>query len=133
MQSTPAEIDRNLCQRCKGFRNLCGKGICPILAKAKSIADIQKTFTKTDFFGASPPGFFVGTYGYPKVSIGPLVPPIASQDTTIYDAEDLWIHKTMDEIVGYRTALVRGKTTIPVKSARDPGTGTRYPGRPANL
>lgn len=119
--STPSEINRNLCQICKGFRKLCGKGICPILAKAKSIAEIQKTFSKTDFFGASPPGFFVGEYGYPKVSIGPLVPPLASQDTTIYDAEDLWIYKTMDEIVGYRTALVRGKSAIPVNSARNPG------------
>ena len=121
MKPTPSEINRNFCQMCKGFRKLCGKGLCPILVKAKSIAEIQKTFSKTDFFGASPPSFFVGEYGYPKVNIGPLVPPLASQDTTIYDAEDMWIHRTMDEIVGYRTALVRGKSKIKVTSARDPG------------
>ncbi len=121
LRPSPSEIDRNLCQKCKGFRKLCGKGLCPILAKAKSIADIQKTFSKTEFFGASPPGFFVGEYGYPKVSIGPLVPPLASQDTSIYDAEDLWLGKSMEEIIGYRTALVRGKAATRVKSARDPG------------
>ncbi|MFW9923711.1 MAG: hypothetical protein ACFFDW_10545, partial [Candidatus Thorarchaeota archaeon] len=117
---TPSEVNRNLCQICKGYRKLCGKGLCPILVKAKSIAEIQKTFSKTDFFGASPPSVFVGEYGYPKVSIGPLVPPIAHQDTTIFDAEDLWIHKPMDDIVGYRTSLVRGKSAIKVQSARDP-------------
>ncbi|MCK5184791.1 MAG: hypothetical protein KAQ95_10830 [Candidatus Heimdallarchaeota archaeon] len=120
MSTSPSEVNRNLCQRCQGFRDLCGKGICPILVKAKSIADIQKTFSKTDFFGASPPGFFVGEYGYPKVSIGPLVPPIASEDTSIYDAEEKWIFKTMDEIIGYRTSLVRGKKRFSVKNAREP-------------
>jgi len=120
VSETPSEVNRNLCQKCKGFRDLCGKGLCPILVKAKSIADIQKTFSKTDFFGASPPGVFIGEYGYPKVYVGPLVPPLASQDTTIYDAEDQWITKSMDEIIGYRTALVRGKKFEKVKSARDP-------------
>lgn len=120
MSSSPSEINRNLCQRCQGFRMLCGHSACPILIKAKSIADIQKTFLKTDFFGASPPGFFVGEFGYPKVTIGPLVPPISSEDTSIYDAEDRWIFKSMDEIIGYRTSLVRGKKEISVKKAKDP-------------
>ncbi|MGC9777709.1 MAG: hypothetical protein HZR80_00540 [Candidatus Heimdallarchaeota archaeon] len=120
MSSSPSEINRNLCQKCQGFRKLCGKGICPIFVKAKSIAEIQKTFSKTDFFGASPPSFFVGEYGYPRVFIGPLVPPLASVDTSIYDAEEQWIFKTMDEIVGYRMSLVRGKKAVKIKSARDP-------------
>jgi len=121
MNSTSAEIERNLCQKCQGWRKLCGHGICPILAKAQSIAEIQKTFSKTDFFGASPPSFFVGEYGYPRVSIGPLVPPVASEDTSIYDAEEEWIFRTMEEIIGYRSALVRGKKTISVKKAKEPG------------
>jgi len=121
MASSPSEINRNLCQRCQGFRKLCGHLACPILIKAKSIAEIQKTFLKTDFFGASPPGFFVGEFGYPKVTIGPLVPPISSEDTSIYDAEEMWIFKSMDEIIGYRTSLVRGKKEISVKKAKEPG------------
>ncbi|NHJ86137.1 MAG: hypothetical protein FK734_11795, partial [Asgard group archaeon] len=122
VSTSPSEIDRNLCQRCKGFRKLCGKTLCPILAKAKSIAEIQKTFSKTAFFGASPPGFFVGEFGYPKVAIGPLVPPVSDRDTTIYDAEDLWIHETINDIIGYRTSLVRGKKAINVKKAKEPDT-----------
>lgn len=120
LSETHSEKIRNLCQACKGFRKLCGKGLCPILVKAKSIAEIQKTFSKTEFFGASPPGIFVGEYGYPKVTIGPLVPPISSQDTTIYDAEDLWISHSMDEIIGYRTALVRGKIAVKIQAAQNP-------------
>jgi hypothetical protein len=121
MGPSKSEINRNLCQRCQGHRKLCGKSICPILLKAKAIADIEKTFSKTDFFGASPPSFFVGESGYPKVSIGPMVPPLASQDTSIYDAEELWIFKSMDEVIGYRTSLVRGKKAINVKKAREVG------------
>ena len=28
-----------------------------------------------DLAGSSPPGVFIGRYGYPKVEVGPLVPP----------------------------------------------------------
>jgi hypothetical protein len=86
--------------------------------KAKAIADIEKTFSKTDFFGASPPSFFVGEYGYPKVAIGPMLPPLSSQDTSIYEDEEKWLTKTMDEVIGYRTSLVRGKKAVNVKKAR---------------
>lgn len=112
-----SEINRNLCQKCRSFRNLCGKSVCPILVKAKSIAKIEQTLKKRDFFGASPPGFFVGEYGYPKVNVGPLVPPIASEDTSIFDAEEQWITKTIEDIIGYRTSLIRGKTKLFVQSA----------------
>lgn len=115
-----SERQKNLCQVCKGFRQLCGKSPCPILVQARSFASIKKVFSKKDFFGASPPGVFVGEFGYPKVSLGPLVPPLASEDTTIFDAEDQWIFKTIDEIIGYRTSLLRGKRKFNVRSARTP-------------
>ncbi|MBD3190171.1 MAG: hypothetical protein GF308_05990 [Candidatus Heimdallarchaeota archaeon] len=115
-----SEQQKNLCQVCKGFRQLCGKGLCPILVQAKSFASIKKVFSKKDFFGASPPGVFVGEFGYPKVSLGPLVPPLTDKDTAIFDAEDQWIFKTIDEIIGYRTSLLRGKRQFNVRSARAP-------------
>ena len=34
--------------------------------------------------GSSPPSVFVGRYGYPKVRIGPMIPPVHG-DTTVYD------------------------------------------------
>ena len=120
ISESSSEKQRNLCQTCKGFRNLCGKGLCPILVKARSLAEIQKVFTRTEFWGASPPGVFVGEFGYPKVALGPLVPPLANKDTEIFDAEDQWIFKSIDEIISYRTSLLRGKQTLSVHSARDP-------------
>jgi hypothetical protein len=103
-----------------GFRNLCGKNVCPILIKAQSMLEIKKVFQKKDFFGASPPSLFVGEYGYPKIAVGPLLPPLATGDTAIYDDEEQWIHESIQNIIGYRTSLVRGKKYQKVSAARIP-------------
>ena len=71
--------DSNICLRCKGGKLLCGKKTCPILLKKsvlKSIIpfDVDKSLKNVELSGASPPGFFVGRYNYPKVAVGPLVP-----------------------------------------------------------
>jgi hypothetical protein len=57
--------------------------------------------------GATPPSIFVGRYGYPKVKLGPMVPPIHG-DTTILDKPEMWLGKSIEEIIGYRLSLVRG-------------------------
>jgi hypothetical protein len=57
--------------------------------------------------GASPPSIFVGRLGYPKVKIGPMVPPMHG-DTTILDKPEKWRGKSIEEIIGYRLSLVRG-------------------------
>jgi hypothetical protein len=68
----------------------------------------------SDFIsGSSPPSVFVGSYGYPKVAVGPMVPPVHG-DTTIIDSPELWIGKSLEEIVNYRLSLVRGIKNIPV-------------------
>jgi hypothetical protein len=58
--------------------------------------------------GSSPPGVFIGRMGYPKVYVGPLIPPVMG-DTEIFDTPEMWQGKTIDEIVSYRLQLVRGK------------------------
>lgn len=63
--------------------------------------------------GASPPSVFVGRYGYPKVNVGPMIPPLHG-DTAILDTPELWSGKTFEEIVNYRLALVRGMTSLNV-------------------
>jgi len=63
--------------------------------------------------GSSPPSLFVGRYGYPKVKIGPMIPPIHG-DTTILDKTELWPGKSIEEIVNYRLSLVRGKLSMDV-------------------
>ncbi len=61
--------------------------------------------------GSSPPSVFVGRYGYPKVDIGPLLPPEFG-DTAIMDRPEMWGGKTIDDIVDFRFRLVRGKYRI---------------------
>ena len=65
--------------------------------------------------GASPPSVFVGRYGYPKVRIGPMIPP-AHGDTAIMDRPEMWVGKSLEEIAGFRLSLVRGVASV---NARD--------------
>ena len=64
-------------------------------------------FSSNEIQGSSPPSVFVGSYGYPKVGIGPMLPPIHG-DTTLLDAPERWLGKSLEEIVNYRLNLVRG-------------------------
>ncbi len=57
--------------------------------------------------GASPPSVFVGRYGYPKVRVGPMIPPLHG-DTSVLDSPETWAGKSIEEIANYRLALVRG-------------------------
>ncbi len=71
------------------------------------------------FFGSSPSTFFVGSWNYPKVYVGPLVPPIIG-DTREMDVPERWGGKTLESIVEMRTALVRSKDPMSVEAVRDP-------------
>ena len=72
-------------------------------------------FSSNFISGSSPPSVFVGSYGYPKVSVGPMLPPIHG-DTTILDSPEDWLGKSLEEIVNYRLSLVRGIRNIPVSN-----------------
>jgi len=83
--------------------------------------ELDKTIRDVEIFGASPPGFFVGRFNYPKVYVGPLVPYQEFQanlnvsDNYILDAPELWFGKQMAEIVKYRSSLVRNNFITDVK------------------
>jgi len=109
-----------MCLSCRGAKLLCGKPRCPIIVKAQSIARAGETFTDS-IAGSSPPGVFVGRYGYPKVSIGPMVPPRYG-DTTILDTPEEWLGRPIETIVDYRYSLVRGNTRARVEDAADPSS-----------
>src|SRR3989442_13511977 len=68
---------------------------------------------RMDLDGSSPPGVFVGRFGYPKVYVGPLVPPIHG-DTQILDAPEAWVGRPMEDIVHFRSQLVRGMHRVHV-------------------
>ena len=64
-------------------------------------------FSSDSISGSSPPSVFVGSYNYPKVNVGPMVPPVHG-DTSILDLPERWTGKSLDEIVNYRLNLIRG-------------------------
>jgi hypothetical protein len=109
----------DLCVRCRGGRMLCGKLSCPLLAKARAIATYGGLVSSEQIDGSTPPGVFVGRFGYPRVSVGPLIPPYHG-DTTVFDTPELWLGKTIQEIVDMRYSLVRGKTRVSVFDAQEP-------------
>jgi DNA repair protein NreA len=109
-----------MCLQCRGAKLLCGKPRCPIIVKAQSMARQGQVQSTNEIDGSSPPGVFVGRLGYPKVSIGPMVPPVYG-DTSIMDAPERWLGKPIDQIVDYRYSLVRGNSRATVEDARDPG------------
>jgi len=91
-----------------------------VFLRAKSLVDIEKVVGKTEFFGPSPPGVFLGSYGYPKLLAGPLVPVLQEPDPSLLDAPNRWLDKSIDELIRYRFGLVRGKSTVKVQDARNP-------------
>ncbi len=109
-----------MCLECRGAKLLCGKPVCPIIVKAQSMARQVVPMTKDEIDGSSPPGVFVGRHGYPKVSIGPMVP-ARFGDTAILDTPEDWLGRPLDQIVDYRFSLVRGNSRASVDEAANPG------------
>ncbi len=72
-------------------------------------------FSSNFVSGSSPPSVFVGSYGYPKVSVGPMVPPIHG-DTSLLDYPERWLGKSLEEIINFRLKLVRGTQNISVNN-----------------
>ena len=111
---TQAAIASGLCIQCRGAKLLCGKARCPILVRWDFMMKTAPMIDRVDMDGSSPPGVFVGRFGYPKVYVGPLVPPVHG-DTQILDAPEDWIGHSMEDIVHFRSQLVRGMHRVHVQ------------------
>jgi hypothetical protein len=94
--SSPAEIKRRLEQNWIEF-----------------LTANSRLFSMDALDGSSPPSVFVGRYGYPKVRVGPMIPP-SHGDTTILDKTEMWVGKSLEEIANYRLSLVRGVANVSV-------------------
>ncbi len=101
----------NMCALCRGTKFLCGKSKCPVLVRYHSNQKAKPLINKLNISGASPPSIFIGRVGYPKVSVGPMIPPVMG-DTSEIDTPELWLNKSLDEIVDFRSHLVRGKHLV---------------------
>lgn len=117
---TISQPQTGLCVICKGSRRLCGKTRCPVIVRANLFMQSAPMINSLNIDGASPPSVFVGRIGYPYVYAGPMVPPL-HEDTTLYDLPELWFGKTIDEIVGFRSLLIRGKHRVHVQRFEEAG------------
>lgn len=111
--------DPTMCIRCRSAQLLCGKPVCPILLKHRAFAQTMPMLDGRDLEGSVPPGVFIGRFGYPKVSIGPLVSPWHG-DTLLYDTPEEWVGRSVPEVIGFRTSLVRGTHSVNVLDAEKP-------------
>ncbi len=68
---------------------------------------------RSEIQGDSPTDLFIGRFGWPNVTIGPLVPN-AFGDTAIMSAPEMWRKLTIPKIFEMRLSLVRGmhKTSV---------------------
>jgi hypothetical protein len=103
-----------MCSVCKGGKMLCGKTTCPIMARLGAFTTMFQSVKSTKVDGSSPPSVFVGRFGYPYVQVGPLSPTYYG-NTEILDAPEQWFGKSINEIISYRSQLIRGMTPVNVK------------------
>src|SRR2546425_6763446 len=119
--ATLAEVRREIaCQVCRGDIKRCRLAICPYLERVRTWFTERRDLQTKNLFGASPPSAFVGSWGYSKVLVGPLVPPVRDEDTSILDASESWLSYDLPEILRFRLSLVRGKAPRRVAEARMP-------------
>jgi hypothetical protein len=97
---------------------LCGRPRCPIQSRINAMRPLTSEISKTSLFGASPPAVFVGRWGYPQVSVGPMVPPARGEEARILDDPGNWYGKGIEEVIDMRSRLVRSNFRANVRAAR---------------
>ncbi len=128
--------EKSMCLVCKGGRNFCGLGYCPLYEKMKIQAPISKKIGE-NVFGPCPPNLFVGRYGYPRVSWGPTLD--ISEQTITADADmntnkdantiartnrsidtddpTTWRNLSYSELISVRSNIVRSESTLNVNES----------------
>ena len=85
------------------YRHMRDPALLRYYYKMKTAAQIGKL----EMQGSSPTDIFIGRFGYPKVHIGPLLPPEFG-DTSLMSTPERWWQFSMVDIVEMRMKLVRG-------------------------
>ncbi|MGP6220383.1 Nre family DNA repair protein [Caldiplasma sukawensis] len=115
---TKLSIPASLCVRCRGGRFLCGLSFCPIQVKLNIKSKIS-IVNGSRFSGSSPPGIFVGHYGYPKLGVYP-VSSIEHGDTSFYEDPKRWLSMKYGQFIEERSSMIRGKIIKDASVASDP-------------
>ncbi len=92
---------------------MCGKERCSVIARFYSNSKIRSKLDALELDGACPPSVFIGRMGYPSVSIGPMIPPVHG-DTSMLDTPERWVGLPIDDIIDFRSNLVRGMHRVDV-------------------
>jgi hypothetical protein len=77
-----------------------------------------KIGSRMEISGDSPTDIFIGRFGYPKVFIGPLVPPVFG-DTTKLATPEMWRSESIQKVFEMRSTLVRGLYQTNVKNVEN--------------
>ena len=79
----------------------------------ETLSKYSNLFSSDSISGTSPTSVFVGSFAYPKVFVGPMVPPIHG-DTELLDSPEKWKGRSLEEIINFRLNLIRGIKQIPI-------------------
>lgn len=110
----------SFCLECRGVRDMCKQGRCELLdavrARIPRIRPVGRVIE-----GPSPPDVFVGQYGYPRVGVGPLVPPseVAGDAPLLGSVQDL-VAAPIEDVVVFRSLLFHTRQPAPVSVRRAP-------------
>ena len=80
----------------------------------KSVIEGSKEFT-----GTSPPSVFVGRFGYPKVYVGVLAPPVQqkAEHAAMLDSPERWYSSeaSIEQILNFRGQMIYSRFVSPIK------------------
>ncbi|MDG6224946.1 MAG: hypothetical protein QCI82_05465 [Candidatus Thermoplasmatota archaeon] len=112
------------CSECKGTKAMCGQDHCPLLADVRGRASLPKLSGRS-LQGPSPPSVFVGRFGYPRITIGPLASPAPLPMAERLEDPSFLNALGLEEVYSIRSSLVRGRSRLDVRTAKaDPLGGS---------
>ena len=92
---------------------------CPLLERIKG--KIPRFEVKgRSLEGPSPPSVFVGRSGYPRITVGPLAPPVQIPLPWRLESQAHLYDMNMEDIYSLRASLYRGRHQLNVKVAKSP-------------
>ncbi|MEA3559866.1 MAG: hypothetical protein U9R75_11490, partial [Candidatus Thermoplasmatota archaeon] len=71
--------------------------------------------------GPSPPSVFVGRFGYPRITVGPITAPFDIPLPERLGSSRFMFDRSMEEVYSIRSSLVRGKYRLDARISKDPG------------
>lgn len=103
----------------RGTAPLCPIPACPLVARVSGFATLPVAARGRELFGPSPPAVFVGRFGYPRVAVGPLLPPVPVDDPALAADTRALAGLDIAGVLAVRSQLVRSKASMDVRRPLD--------------